>query len=540
MTASQPSPPYVPGRRAGLLVPLFSLRSTTGWGIGEIRDLPHLMGWMRQAGLRLLQLLPVNELAPGEASPYSAMSAMAIDPQFIGVRALPDFLDSGGEASLSPELRAELAAVRRAPRIQYWAVRHLKDVALRQAFAHFSQAHWQRGTARDAGFRQFVSREQWWLEDYALFRALHASFDGQPWTAWPAPLRDRDPAALAGAARELEAEIRYRQYLQWIAAEEWREARARAGDIALFGDLPFMVSLDSADVWTRQDEFRTDARVGVPPDAFSDTGQDWGMPVYRWDVALGTDLTWLRQRGARAAALYDGFRVDHVVGFYRTYYRVGHEQEGQFTPTGQEAQHALGEQVLRALASAGGALTAEDLGVVPDFVRASLSNLGIPGYKVFRWEREWNQAGQPFIDPVRYPARSVAASGTHDTEPLVIWWAAASPDERAAVLAIPSVSSRLTPDEREALRESDALPSQGVDALLAALYQSGSDLLIQPVQDLFGWPDRINRPATVGEENWRWTLPWPVDRMADTPEAKTRAAQLRALAAAAERLAVPE
>ncbi len=539
MTASPSTSPYVAGRRAGLLVPLFSLRSTTSWGIGEIRDLPHLMGWMRQAGLRLLQLLPVNELAPGEASPYSAMSALAIDPQFISVRALPDFVDSGGEASLTPALRASLAEVRRSPRIQYAAVRHLKSVALRQAFAHFNHVHWQQGTARDAAFRQFVSAEQWWLEDYALFRALHARFGEQPWTAWPAPLRDREALALADAARELEPEIRFRQYLQWVAAEEWREARLRAGDIALYGDLPFMVSLDSADVWSRQHEFRLDARVGVPPDAFSETGQDWGLPVYRWDVALGTGLAWLRHRGTRAAALYDGFRVDHVVGFYRTYYRVGAEQEGQFTPIRQDEQQGLGEQVLGALAGAGAALTAEDLGVVPDFVRASLADLAIPGYKVFRWEREWNDAGQPFIDPARYPACSVATSGTHDTEPMVLWWEAAAVEEREAVLAIPSVAERLSADDLAALRETQTLSSPAVDALLGALYQSGSDLLIQPVQDLFGWPDRINRPATVSDENWRWTLPWPVDRMTDMPEARTRAEHLRAMADASRRLARP-
>ena len=100
-----------------------------------------------------------------------------------------------------------------------------------------------------------------------------------------------------------------------------RRARERAGDVALFGDLPFMVSGDSADVWARQDEFRLDASVGVPPDAFSETGQDWGLPVYRWDVLAERDFDWLRHRARRNADLFDGYRVDHLVGFYRTYFR---------------------------------------------------------------------------------------------------------------------------------------------------------------------------------------------------------------------------
>ena len=121
----------------------------------------------------------------------------------------------------------------------------------------------------------------------------------------------------------LPTSVLFRQYIQWIADEQWRRARAAAGErgVKLFGDLPFMVDGDSADVWARQSDFDIEASVGVPPDAFSATGQDWGMPAYRWDVIARQDFRWLRDRARRSAALYDGYRVDHLVGFYRTYSR---------------------------------------------------------------------------------------------------------------------------------------------------------------------------------------------------------------------------
>ena len=156
-----------------------------------------------------------------------------------------------------------------------------------------------------------------------------------------------------------------------------------------------MVSSHSADVWSRQDEFRVDVSVGVPPDAFSETGQDWGLPAYRWDVMASEGYTWLERRSRRCADLFDGFRVDHLVGFYRTFMR---DREGRkfFVPAEEPEQLAQGERLLQLFASHGAAIVAEDLGTVPDFVRESMGRLGVPGLKVFRWEREWDQPEQPF------------------------------------------------------------------------------------------------------------------------------------------------
>jgi len=517
-------------RRSGLLVPLFSIPSSRSWGIGDIGDIAPMTDWLRTAGGRVLQLLPINEISPSETSPYSALSAMAIDPQFIAMGLLEDFVALGGEQHLEADLRARLGRVRAAPRIDYTDVRDLKQAALRRAFARFRDREWVRNTRRAVALRAYVRSQAWWLDEYALFRALHAREDERPWLEWPSTLRDRQPAALAQARLALAADILYRQYVQWVAHEQWDAARTAAGSVALFGDLPFMVSVDSADVWARQDEFRLDASVGAPPDAFSEIGQDWGLPVYRWDVTADRDFAWLRQRARRNAELFEGYRVDHLVGFYRTYVRPHDGSPPQFTPPDQEAQTQLGERVLHVFREAGAEIIAEDLGVVPDFVRESLARLSIPGCKVLRWERHYHTEGQPFHNPVDYPPVAVATSGTHDTEPMVIWWEGVPTEERAAVLAIPLVRARLADEGCERVLTAPGLPDELRDALIEALYASGADLLISPIQDVFGWRDRINEPGTVSSANWTWRLPWPSDALSATTDSVAAAARLRAWA----------
>ena len=504
-------------RRAGLALPLFACPSSASWGIGEIGDLPALTAWLAGGRQRVLQLLPINEMAPGQQSPYSAISAMAIDPIFITLAAVPEFAALGGESSLNSQEQQRLEAVRCAPHIEYEDVRRLKQTALRSAFDRFHQAEWCPGTERGRRFKTFLSEQAWWVEDYALFRALHAHEGDAPWTQWPEALQRREPAAIDRARRELWREVLFQQYLQWLAACQWRDARANLHGVELFGDLPFMVDGDSADVWARQDQFRLDASVGVPPDAFSATGQDWGMPPYRWDVIGAQDYRWLRERARRSADLYDGYRIDHLVGFYRTYARPRGGGDGFFSPSAQWEQEALGERLLGLFRSAGSEIIAEDLGTVPDFVRGSLARLGIPGFRVLRWERYWHAEGQPFRDPADYPPTSVATPGTHDTEPLVVWWERAPDDEKWKVNALPTVQ-RLTagaglPEMSE---------SRVRDVLLQALFASGSNLLLLPVQDVFGWRDRINEPATMSDRNWTFRLPWPIDRWPDEPEARER------------------
>ena len=512
---------FAGGRHAGTLVPLFSIPSRGSWGIGEIPDLPVFARWLDAAGFDFVQILPVNEMADGQNSPYSALSAMAIDPVYIAVGDIDEFIAAGGEAALSGEDRATLDRARGAASVAYPDVRRIKWRALRAAFERFERTEWRTESLRARTFRDFIERERWWLDDYTLFRALHDEHSGRYWLEWKEGLRDRQPAALDAARDRLAHEIRYRAWLQWIADEQWQRMRRDATPVGIFGDFPFVVSAHSADVWARQHEFRLDASVGTPPDAFSSTGQDWGLPLYRWDVIADGDFEWLRQRARRCAELYDGFRVDHLVGFYRTYFRA-RDGRAAFSPPDEQSQRAQGERVLGLLAESGDFIVAEDLGSIPDFVRESLLRLGVPGCKVLRWERHWETEGQPFKDPASFPALSVATSGTHDTETLAGWWDAASSAERTAAMIWP------------ALRAAGCDPAAPFDdrlrdALLQTLYGAGSSLMVLPIQDIFGWRDRINTPAVVDEVNWTWRMPWAVDDLAIEPVPRGRSGFLRQL-----------
>ena len=515
-------------RRTGLLVPLFSAPTSVSWGIGDIGDLAPLGEWVAGAGCRVLQLLPLNEMAPGQQSPYSALSAMAIDPVFIHLPGVDDFIAEGGETSLTCEERQALADLRRSTRVDYATVRRLKHGVLTRAFTRFRDAEWDRDSNRARDFREFLARQAWWIEDYGLFRAIHVHENERPWTAWGDDVRRREPAAIDRLRRELSREVLFRQYLQWLASSQWQAARRdlNARGLEIFGDLPFMVDCDSADVWARRHQFMLDASLGVPPDAFSATGQDWGMPVYRWEVIEVDDFRWLRARARRSADLYDGYRVDHLVGFYRTFARPHNGGEPFFTPAAVPDQVALGEKVMAIFREPGADIIAEDLGTVPDYVRASLQRIAMPGFRVFRWERYWHDPGQPFRDPVDYPAASVATTGTHDTEPLAVWWDTASSEERARVAELATIR-RLG----GASLADRPFESAVRDLLLEALFAAASDLVIVPIQDVFGWRDRINQPATVAHQNWTFQLPWRSDRLNDVPEATERQIFLRTLSA---------
>ena len=507
------------GRHAGLLVPLFSMPSTSSWGVGEIADIPVLAAWLGECGLDMLQLLPLNEMAAGQNSPYGALSALALDPIYISVTRVPEFQALGGVAHLAAGTRDRLRQVQDARVVQYQEVRRIKDEALVAAFRYFVAAEWQRDTPRAGEFETFRREQAWWLRDYALFRALHERFDARAWTDWPDALRDRDQAALEQARVELHDRLLFYEYLQWIASAQWQQARRELAGVELFGDFPFMVSGDSADVWVRQTQFDLGASVGVPPDAFSATGQNWGLPVYRWDVHERDDYGWLRQRARRSGDLYDGYRIDHLVGFYRTY-AIPRDGAPFFVPAAREEQIAQGERLMKIFCSSGARIIVEDLGTVPDYVRESLARLGVPGFKVPRWERDWDKPGQPFRDPASYPAASVAVTGTHDTEPMPVWWENAPDAVRAAALQVPGL-------EKAGASPESPFSAAPRDRFLRVMFHAGSGWLILPIQDVFGWSDRINVPATVGADNWTYRLPWPVDRLGEIPEAREAAARLR-------------
>lgn len=515
------------GRHAGVMVPLFSLVSTESWGVGEIPDLVPAARWAAAAGFDFIQVLPVNEMATGQHSPYSALSALALDPVFLRVPALTDFAALGGTACLSRADRQALDEARSTSRVAFDIVQSVKQRALRACFERFEHDEARVGSPRAEAFEAFIARERSWLDPYARFRAIHAAHQGLPWWEWDAGLRT--PDAAASAAGRFEPEARYYRYLQWQLSEQWSATVTALGDVGIFGDLPFMVGGDSSDVWSQQHAFARDATVGVPPDAFSATGQDWGVPVYRWDVHAREDFSWFRARARRGAELFAGYRVDHLVGLYRTYVRPADGSPHYFTPGDEPSQIALGERLLRIFMEPGACIVAEDLGTVPDFVRESMARVGVPGFKVTRWERAWHSERQPFLDPATYPEVSVATTGTHDTETLAVWWETVDAAERHAFCDLLAGTGRAVD------RDAPELTAVTRWSVLEMMLAAGSRFVILPMQDLFGWRDRINTPATVGDENWTFRLAQPIDRWLEGGETTTTARALRRLCHRANR-----
>ena len=494
------------GRRAGLLLPLSSVRGPSG-DLGSYTDAGEVARWLVSAGCTLWQLLPLNEISPGQDSPYAAASSCALEPVFVDLRAVPD------ASALTDTEKATLDEARAAPAVDFNKYRAVKRSALARGFARF---------ARSGGvekLRAFREEHRAWIEDWAIYRALHQQRQ-KSWRDWEPPLRDREPAALEKARGELREAIDELVYVQWIADQQWREGRraANALGVQMLGDLPFMVAEDSADVWSLQHLFRFDATVGVPPDAYSAEGQDWGLPVPRWDEMRAQGDPWLRLRARSAAELYDAFRVDHVVGLYRTYARPIDKSAPFFVPADEPRQREQGERILSLLGENAEVL-AEDLGTVPDFVRASLASQEIPGTKVLRWE---NDLGVP-RDATMFSHVSVAVTGTHDTESLWTWWEALAGWEREHQLKQPQLEHLRGPEEAR-------YTPQTRNALLELAYSAASDALLTPVTDALGWKDRMNTPGTVGTHNWTFRLPWTVPQLFSDPEPLATARQLAHLA----------
>jgi 4-alpha-glucanotransferase len=495
-------------RAAGVAVPLFSLRGASDDGSGTILDLAPFVDWLDSWHQRVVQLLPINEGSPAEASPYNAISAFAVDPTYISLAHVIDIAHSEAARNWreSAPVRRRLQALRRARRRHRPLAYALKLQLLELGFQRFQS---DAGSAeREARFEAFCQAQPWWLEDYALFRALKERFNWASWETWPEELRRRDPNALRQAAAREPQRVRFAQYLQWLAAEQWdaMRAHARQHGVLIKGDVPFVCSRDSADVWAHQQLFDLSSSAGAPPDAFSSSGQAWGLPLYNWAEMRRTGYAWWRQRARQACGLYDLFRIDHLVGLYRTYgIPIREGGASGFVPSREDEQLAQGRELLRAIlqeAHGEAAVVAEDLGVVPTWVRNSLAELGIPGYKIFCWETSEGS----YVDPRRYPTLSLATTGTHDTDTLVAWWEGLGETERLAVVRCLELKD-MSP------AGSFTLASELHLALLRRLYEAGSVLTILPIQDLFGWPERINTPGTIHRRNWSYRIPTTVEEL---------------------------
>lgn len=536
---------FAPKRLSGVTIPLFSVRTRTDWGIGQITDLPAVAALFLAAGQKLLQVLPTHELADGETSPYGALSAFAIDPIYITVEAALEVTPELVADALGDEGRRELDRVRAAKAVDYKAVRALKRRVLTKAFDRFRARELAKDTPRSRELFAFVERESAWLRDHALYAALRAKHNGYGWSTWPEEERDRSAAilALASSPRDdgddgLGTRVLEQMYLQWLAHEQWHHARQelkRMG-VLLMGDMPFIVGSESADVWAHREQFQTDVSLGAPPDEFSADGQSWGLPAYNWAEMDKDNLAWLRARAAHTAELFDRFRIDHVVGFFRQWVTrepspesiekeasgsAAPKKRGHFDPEREIDQRMRGDKVLRAMLEAAGAGTviAEDLGVIPPFVRETMQRLDLPGYKVLPWERN-----EHFIphDPRSFPEVSVATWSTHDTLPITQWWYELQDWERERLAKLDEIRLDLPEHDREL-------------ALVKLLFSSRSNLTLLLAQEVIGDKTRINLPGTVTADNWTWRLSRPIEDLREDGLVTNRLGEIRRLAAQANR-----
>lgn len=492
----------IPFRSAGVVLPLASIRTSRGFGIGQFSDLGPMARAMGAAGFAWLSLLPFNEVAPGLTSPYSAVSSHAFDPIYLDLDEIEEVVALGGERALDRHDRRALEAARGSSRVNFAEVRRLKEGLLRRAFVRFEIGAGRAGAADARALDAFVEEMSPWLPCAALFHVLREASPSLSWRRWPIELRERRPEALESAYRQNARLCRYAEWLQWHAVRQLTRAIGevhRAG-VSLAGDLPFALSEESAEAWEHQRELNFEATLGTPPDVFFPRGQNWGLPAYDWQALAATGYAWFERRLCWAARFFDLVRLDHAAGYFRTWIRPRNGQAPHYVPVGEDAQIAQGVEIIGRLREVDAALMAEDLGDVPMFVRQSLWALGVPGMRVLRWEVD----DLSRESPEDWPALSIAMTGTHDTPPISIWWESLDARERDKFCALKELAC--------ACREPrfDEAVWRG---LLEVVFESGSQLALLPIEDLFGLRVQINRPGTVSDDNWSFRLPWEVDEL---------------------------
>jgi 4-alpha-glucanotransferase len=403
----------------------------------------------------------------------------------------------------------------KSPTVCYEEIRAFKYPLFKCAFERFKKEEWGSGSVRDKSFRSFMEEEAAWLEDYALFRSLK---EKQPshWVLWPTSFRRRYPLGLSKLKEEAADMLLFFKYLQWAISEQWQSVRhyAREKNILIMGDIPFLVSPDSADIWSRRKEFCLAANgipevsVGAPPDFFNEHGQAWGLPMFSWEKMEQSGFQWWRERIRKAKKEYDMIRLDHIVGFFRVWV---FPQNGSphFEPKDEEKQKERGRFFLQLLLEEAGdcMLVAEDLGVIPPFVREQLNAFRIPGIKVVRWEKKESA----FISPRTFSDLSLATTGTHDTSALASWWNEMSNEERSHFLA--------AFDNKRDLSSLSHLPfSDEIHRLIVrGLMESGSAMVVLPMQDILAETDQINFPGTISSKNWRYRIPENVEALSTHP-----------------------
>ena len=435
------------------------------------------------SGQRWWQMLPLGPTGE-EHSPYQSLSAFGGNPLLVS----PDRLVEHG---LLDRQDVELPLSESEGKVNYPAAARLKLRWLKKAFERFES---NRLGDRRSELDHFVRTESFWLEDFSLFSAIKGKEGTSDWTRWTKDLRTRQPDALIRAQKYFANDIRYHQFVQWQFSVQWKELRdyCTSKGVGLIGDVPLFVSHQSADVWAHPELFKLDADghptvvAGVPPDYFSKTGQLWGVPVYCWEMIRKQNYRWWIERLRAAFERFDVNRLDHFIGFVRTYEVPAQAMaavNGQYQPGG-------GDSFFEAIREALGVLPliADDLGATTPDVVALRDQLHIPGTRVLQFEFASHLENNRV--PAQPLAKSVVYTGTHDNNTTAGWY------------------NELPNTQRKALQEQLGTNDREVTwAMIREALASQADLAIVPMQDLLelGSTARMNCPG-IAEGNWQWRL----------------------------------
>jgi 4-alpha-glucanotransferase len=440
-------------------------------------------------------MLPIGPLGASN-SPYDSPSSHAGNPLFISLEGLAEhgYLDAADLA-----LNRQLAQTRRT---RYAGSARFRWPRLRKAFERFRS---QTSGEERARYEVFIHDHRSWLEDYALFSALRADTaaakgargsDSPSWSSWSSQLRNHEEPALARARRELEIEVDFHRFMQFEFDRQWQKLRRYASErrVRLLGDLPMFVAYEGSDVWAHPELFFLDEQgkptvvAGVPPDYFSQTGQRWGNPLYRWERHAETGFAWFASRIGHTLERFDAVRLDHFIGLHR-YWEIPADQPGA---TVGRFVAAPGPELLERLEQTFGGtpFLAEDLGLLTPEVRALCERFGLPGMRVLQFA--FGEGAEQYL-PHRYPENCAVYTGTHDNDTVVGWF--------EGLAATPN-------GQRERRRVLDYLGSSGRQVhwdLIRVASMSVADLALFPLQDLLGLGSRarMNVPGTT-DGNWTW------------------------------------
>jgi 4-alpha-glucanotransferase len=463
--------------------------------------------FMAASGQHWWQMLPIGPTGQ-EDSPYQSLSAFACNSLLVS----PDRLVEKG---LLGRKDIDLPFREVEGKVNYPAAEDLKLRLLKKAFKNFEK---NKRSDRQSDLDAFAIAESFWLEDFSLFSAIQEKEGTSDWTRWDKELRTRQPDAIVRARKFFADEIRYHQFIQWQFSIQWKELRAycTSKQVCLIGDIPLFVAYQSADVWAHPEFFKLDADgnptvvAGVPPDYFSKTGQVWGVPVYRWETLQEQNYSWWIERLRTAFGRFDVSRLDHFIGFIRTYEVHAQAQSavgGQYRPGGGASFFEAARKALGSLP-----LIADDLGAATHEVFALMDQFQIPGTRVLQFEFESDLETNSAPSKHRR-VNSVVYTGTHDNDTTAGWY------------------QKLPSTQQKALQKRLGADDQGlVRAMIREALASLADTAIIPAQDLLELKSeaRMNTPGTT-KGNWQW-------RLKDGALTRDIAQRLRSMTMTCERL----